>query len=77
MEQIRTVTLSLAEYNELIEDSIKLKMLTSACYGNVELRYDGALRFDEDSLNLALKTIDGARYRECKNILTITKEAAE
>ena len=75
MEQIKMVTLPLAEYNELIEDSIKLKMLVAACYGNVDLRYDGALRFDEDSLNLALKTVDGARYRECKNILTKEAEA--
>ena len=68
---VRTVTLSLGEYNELVEDSIKLRLIVAACFSNSALGYDGkSLRFDDDDVNLALQVIDSARYRERMLFLT-------
>lgn len=75
MEQIKMVTLPLAEYNELIEDQIRLKMILSACYNRTDLRYDGALRIDEDSLILALQTVDAARYKQTLAAAEAKREA--
>lgn len=75
MEQIKMVTLPLAEYNELIEDQIRLKMIFSACYNKTDIRYDGELRIDEDSLILALQTVDAARYKQALAAVEAKREA--
>ena len=75
MEQIKMVTLPLAEYNELIEDQIRLKMILSACYNKTEIRYDRELRIDEDSLILALQTVDAARYKQALAAAEAKREA--
>ena len=73
-QEIRTVTLSLGEYNELVEDSIKLRLLVSACFTNSSLSYDGnELRFRDADICLALQVVDPARYRGTVSILKAEK----
>lgn len=69
--KVGIVTLSFGEYTELLEDSIRLKLLLAACYANSEISYKGTLRFDDDSINLALQIIDGAKYKERTSLLAV------
>lgn len=75
MEQIKMVTLPLAEYNELIEDQIRLKVILSACYKRPDLRYDGELRIDDDNLILTLQIVDAARYKQAIAAAEAKREA--
>lgn len=75
-QEIRTVTLSLGEYTELMEDSIRLKLLLAACYANSGISYKGTLRLDDDCINLGLQIVDGAKYRERTRLMT-TSEGKE
>lgn len=73
-QEIRTVTLTLEEYNELVDDSVKLQLLLSACFIDSTLSYDGkALRFRDDNINVALQIIDNARHRSRMRVLEAEK----
>lgn len=73
-QENRTVTISLAEYYDLIDDSVKLRLLVSACFANSSLSYDGnELRFRDADICLALQVVDPARYRETMSILKTKK----
>lgn len=69
--KVGIVTLSFGEYTELLEDSIRLKLLLAACYANSEISYKGTLQFEDDSINLALQIIDGAKHKERTSLLAV------
>lgn len=73
-QENRTVTISLAEYYDLIDDSVKLQLLLSACFTDSTLSYDGkALRFCDENINLVLRLIDSARHRRLMMALEAEK----
>ena len=73
-QENRTVTISLAEYYDLIDDSVKLRLLVSACFANSSLNYDGSeLLFRDADICLALQVVDPARYRGTVSILKAEK----
>lgn len=74
--KVGIVTLSFGEYTELLEDSIRLKLLLAACYANSEISYKGTLRLDDDCINLGLQIVDGAKYKE-RTRLMATSEGKE
>ena len=69
-QERRTVTLSLAEYAELLDDSMRYSILYRGILSKASLNYnETGLMFQDGDIDLILKLVDPSKYLACFNNL--------
>ena len=73
----KEVTISLAEYQELLDDSKSLQIIMDILYKGASLNWkDDGLMFNNDHVGVILKILDEGRYHKVLDQLKSEKTAA-